>query len=62
MLRPAVHFIVGCVLTTGDQLERLLILEYEFGTMPGFTPAVDTVIDLLNTVRPTIVMHTQSKQ
>ena len=38
----------------GDQLERLLILESEFGTLPGFTPALDTVRDFLATVRCTL--------
>ena len=38
----------------GDQLERLLILEYEFGALPGFTPAVDAVIEFLTTVRSAI--------
>ena len=53
-LRPAVHNILGYILITGDQLERLLMLEYEFGTLPGFTPAVDAVIDFLTTVRSTV--------
>jgi len=35
----------------GNQLEQLLILKSEFGTLPGFTPAVDAVIHLLTTVR-----------
>ena len=35
----------------GDQLERLLLLESEFGVLPGFTPAVDAVIDFVTTVR-----------
>ena len=35
----------------GDQLERLLLLESEFGVLPGFTPAVDAVIDYVTTVR-----------
>ena len=38
----------------GDQLERLLILESEFGPLSGFTPALDTVIDFLATVRCTL--------
>ena len=36
----------------GDQLERLLVLESEFGALPEFTPALDAVIDFLTTVRP----------
>ena len=35
----------------GNQLERLLMLESEFGALPGFTPAVDAVVDFLTTVR-----------
>ena len=35
----------------GDQLEQLLLLESEFGVLPGFTPAVDAVIDFVTTVR-----------
>ena len=38
----------------GDQLERLLIVESEFGTLPGFTPALDTVTEFLTTVRCTL--------
>ena len=38
-------------LIPGDQLERLLLLESEFGVLPGFTPAVDAVIDYVTTVR-----------
>ena len=38
----------------GGQLERLLILESEFGTLPGFTPTLDTVIDFMTTVRSAI--------
>ena len=38
-------------LIPGDQLERLLLLESEFGVLPGFTPAVDAVIDFVTTVR-----------
>ena len=36
---------------TGDQLERLLVLESEFGALSGFSPALDAVMDLLTTVR-----------
>ena len=36
---------------TGDQLERLLVLESEFGALPEFSPALDAVIDFLTTVR-----------
>ena len=39
---------------TGDQLERLLILESEFGTLPGFTPALD--VEFLTTVRSMIIV------
>lgn len=39
---------------TGDQLERLLVLESEFGALPGFSPALDAVIDFLTTVRAII--------
>ena len=35
----------------GDQLERLLLLESEFGTLPGVTPSVDAVIDFVTIVR-----------
>ena len=38
-------------LIPGDQLERLLLLESEFGVLPGFTPAVDAVINFVTTVR-----------
>ena len=38
-------------LIPGDQLERLLLLESEFGVLPGFTPAVDVVIDFVTKVR-----------
>ena len=38
-------------LIPGDQLERLLLLEFEFGVLPGFTPAVDAVIDFVTKVR-----------
>ena len=38
-------------LIPGDQLERLLLLESEFGALPGFTPAVDAVIDYVTKVR-----------
>ena len=46
---------------TGDQLERLLVLESEFGTLPGFSPALDAVIDFLTTVRPIISAQWMSK-
>ena len=36
---------------TGDHLERLLVLESEFGALSGFSPALDAVIDFLTTVR-----------
>ena len=39
---------------TGDQLERLLVLESEFGALSGSSPALDAVIDFLTTVRSTI--------
>ena len=35
----------------GNQLERLLILESEFGALPDFTPAVDAVINYVTMVR-----------
>ena len=38
-------------LIPGDRLERLLLLESEFGVVPGFTPAVDAVIDFVTKVR-----------
>ena len=38
-------------LIPGDQLERLVLLESEFGVLPGFTPAVDAVINFVTTVR-----------
>ena len=31
-----------------------MILESEFGTLPGFTPTLDTVIDFMTTVRSAI--------
>ena len=43
------------ILVAGNQLERLLILESEFGALPEFTPALDTVINFLTTVRSTII-------
>ena len=49
------HVINEYILVSGNQLERLLILESEFGALPGFTPAVDTVVDFLTTVRSTII-------
>ena len=51
---PRVSFTFCYDYYTGDQLERLLILESEFGALPGITPAVDAVIEFLNTVRSTI--------
>ena len=42
------------IFIAGDQLERLLVLESEFGTLPGFTPALDAVIDFLTTVRSAV--------
>ena len=38
-------------LISGDQLERLLLLESEFGALPGFMPAADAVIDFVTKVR-----------
>ena len=50
-----IHLVVNiCPSTTGDQLERLLILESEFSTLPRFKPALDTVTDFMITVRSTI--------
>ena len=54
-LNKFIHLVVNiCSSTTGDRLERLLILESEFGTLPGFKPALDTVTDFIITVRSTI--------
>ena len=41
----------SAIVIPGDQLERLLLLESEFGVLPGFTPAVDAVINFVTTVR-----------
>ena len=52
---PAVHLMNEYILVAGNQLERLLILESEFGALPEFTPALDAVINFLTTVRSTII-------
>ena len=58
--KTLLHFRISCYkltsFNTGDQLERLLILESEFGTLPGFTPALDVVIEFLTTVRSMIIV------
>ena len=41
----------------GNQLERLLILESEFGALSGFMPAVDAVIDYVTMVRFPCSLH-----
>ena len=50
-LWPDVRLVNEYILVGGNQLEQLLILKSEFGTLPGFTPAVDAVIHLLTAVR-----------
>ena len=41
----------------GNQLERLLILESEFGALSEFMPAVDAVIDYVTMVRFPCSLH-----
>ena len=52
----AVNLTVGCFSIAGNQLERLLILESEFGTLPGFKPALDAVIAFMMTVRVSAIV------
>ena len=51
LVHLAVNLTVGCFSIAGNQLERLLILESEFGTLPGYKPALDAVIAFMMTVR-----------